>query len=146
MTKDELLRLRVPLLIVGIIVLLAGVIAYYELVKRGQWEAAARTDISREATKEAEKQFKAKEKEFIDQLLDLKEESHRQKRDYEASLQNYRRENARLKSEIERVKEEGRKNEELLARLHGYALYERVLARTDELWNKYRFRDIDQDH
>jgi len=134
MTYETRAILR-ALAIAGALILL--VICYYEFLKRGDWEAAARTDISRQATKQAEKAFEEKEKEYLDKLLELKEESRNQAEQFRSELSSYQRLISGLKSEIERVREEGRANEELLARLSGFALFERVLARLDESWAKH---------
>lgn len=137
MLSKRLISVVLPSAGAFFLLLVVGIPVYYELVKRDQWEAAARTDISRQATKKAEEVFEAKEKEYIDQLLNLKEEGREKTEEYEERLRSYQRRVSSLQAEIERVKEEGRANEELLARLSGFALFERVLARLDESWTKH---------
>jgi flagellar motility protein MotE (MotC chaperone) len=122
---------------IALIVILGLLVAYYEFVRSEQWKAEGKASVTREEVSDQDEVYQATIEEVKKELERLESIREKEKQEYLKRERRLNQQIARLRTENEEIKETYKKNEELLSRLHGFELFERVLARTDELLLKH---------
>lgn len=136
----QVLSNRISVSVYTILIVAAIGAAWIFLELKPRWEAAARTGISRE---EVEATVKAKDEKIAELTKEKQQMEERRQEDariFDARLVASRKRITQLEKDLQNAIAEGKRNEKLLARLRGYELFEYILDRTNELWNKYDLR------
>jgi hypothetical protein len=131
-------KMSISLGTILLLVLAGALYVWFELKPR--WEAHIRVEASKETLEKARTQAEVEQAAIKEQWRQKEEQWENNERAFRAELDRSALREAKLKRERDEARELGRRNEALLSRLSGYALFERVITRTNELWDKYNLQ------
>lgn len=131
-------KLSISLGVLLLILALGALYVWFEL--KPEWEDAIRIEASKKAVKEVEEAAAISLKELDDQWQEKEKIWQEKEKRYQVDLSIHARRNSKLKEELADAIEEGKRNQKLLTQLSGYALFERIISRTNELWKKHNLQ------